>query len=157
VGAGAQAEGRPRIAGPGASERWLVLYDEDCGLCKSLLAGLLAWDRTARLRPLALQGEEARLALADLSPQERMESWHLIDPAGTRHSGGAALAPLLRLLGGGGPGAALAERFPGAADRGYQWVAEHRTSLSRLVPASVKRRADAAVRRREREAARGGS
>jgi predicted DCC family thiol-disulfide oxidoreductase YuxK len=128
---------------------WLVLYDADCGFCQWLLAGLLGCDRACRLRPLALQRPEAEALLADLTPSERMASWHLLSPAGERRSAGAALPALLRLLPGGGAPAALFAQFPGASERGYRWVAEHRELLSKPVPASAKRRARRRVGRRE--------
>src|SRR5213595_137897 len=61
-------------------DHWAVIYDADCGFCKWLLAGVLRWDRAARLRPLALQRPEAGDLVADLTPAERMASWHLISP-----------------------------------------------------------------------------
>jgi predicted DCC family thiol-disulfide oxidoreductase YuxK len=143
----------PRAAAdrePG-EQRWRVLYDGDCGFCKWLLCGLLAWDRTVRLHPIALQRPEAGDLLADLTPEERMASWHLISPAEERHSGGAALSPLLRLLPRAGVPAAAFARLPALTDRSYRWVAEHRSQLSKLVPVRVKRRASECVRRRERE------
>jgi predicted DCC family thiol-disulfide oxidoreductase YuxK len=136
--------------GASAAPRWTVLYDRDCGLCKWLLAGLLRWDGGTRLRPLALQRPEVADLLADLSPTERMTSWHLVSPVGERWSGGAAVSQLLSLLPRGrGPAAAFA-RFPGLTDRAYSWIAEHRTGLSKAVPSAAKRRADECVRRRER-------
>lgn len=130
---------------------WVVVYDADCGFCKWLLSALLRWDRAGRLRPLALQRPEAADLLGDLAPAERMASWHLISPAGERHSGGAALPPLLRLLPAGRLPAAAFARFPGPTDRGYRWVAEHRPQLSGRVPASAKRRAGRRVLRREQD------
>jgi predicted DCC family thiol-disulfide oxidoreductase YuxK len=79
-----------------------------------------------------------------------MASWHLISPTGARSAGGAALAPLLRLLPGGRVPAAAFARLPALTERGYRWVAEHRSQLSRWVPAGLKRRADERVRERER-------
>ena len=125
--------------------RWIVLYDSDCGFCKWILSGLLGRDRDSRLVPVALQRPEAAKLLADLEPEARMESWHLISPTGERRSGGEAIGPLLRLLHGGGLLASAAERFPAATDRGYRWVAEHRSALSRRVPAHLKRRASERV------------
>ncbi len=130
---------------------WAVIYDADCGLCAWLLAGLLRWDRGGRLRPLALQRSEADDLLGELTPAQRMDSWHLISPAGERYSAGAAVAPLLRLLPGGRPPAAGFARFPAPTDRGYRWVAAHRSQLSRWVPAGAKQRARECVDRRERE------
>ena len=127
----------------------MVLYDADCGFCKWLLAGLLRWDRAVRLRPLALQRPEADELLSDLGPAERMASWHLISPTGTRRSGGAAVAPLLRLQPRGRLPAAAFARFPQLTERGYRWVAEHRSQLSTWVPTSFKRHASERVRQRE--------
>jgi predicted DCC family thiol-disulfide oxidoreductase YuxK len=132
-------------------KRWTVLYDADCGVCKWLLAVLLRWDGAERLRPLALQRAEAAQLLADLDPMQRMASWHLIGPDGARHSAGAAIAPVLGLLPGGRPAAATFAALPGASERAYWWVARHRSTLSRLVPSSAKRRAGDCVRRRERD------
>ena len=127
----------------------MVLYDAECGFCKWLLALLLRWDRAERLRPIALQRPESAVLLTDLKPVERMASWHLISPAGQRHSGGAALALLLRTLPGGRLPAAVFAQFPGLTNRGYRWVAAHRSRFSRLVPWRAKQRASARVRQRE--------
>lgn len=130
-------------------QRWLVLYDGDCGLCKWLLAGLLRLDRARRLRPIALQRPEAEALLADLDPAERMASMHVVSPDGSRASAGAALPSVLRLLSGGGLPAVVCERFPGLTAAGYRWVAIHRTGISRFVPRRSKRRAAERVRERE--------
>jgi predicted DCC family thiol-disulfide oxidoreductase YuxK len=124
-----------------------VLYDPDCGFCKWLLAGLLDWDLRRRLTPLALGTDEANRLLHDLSPEQRAASWHLIAPDGTRTSAGAALAVLAKLLPGGAlPGAALGV-VPGLSERGYGWVASHRSQLSRLVPNRLKASADERIAR----------
>lgn len=78
-----------------------------------------------------------------------MASFHLVAPGGERLSGGAALPDLLRPLRGGRLPAAVFARFPGAGDRGYRWVADHRTELSRFVPRRAKRRAAERVRARQ--------
>jgi predicted DCC family thiol-disulfide oxidoreductase YuxK len=129
--------------------RWAVLYDADCGFCTWLLSALLRWDRRARLRPIALKRPEADHLLRTLTPAERMASWHLISPSGERHSAGAALPPLLRVLPGGRLPAAALARLPRLTDRGYRWVADHRSQLSSWVPSSAKQRARQRVRRGE--------
>src|SRR3954447_26018733 len=53
-------------------ERWTVLYDGDCGLCKWMLAGLLVRARERRLAPLALQHADAAPLVGDLPLEERM-------------------------------------------------------------------------------------
>lgn len=128
---------------------WVVLYDGECGLCKWLLAGLLRWDRGARLRPLALQAAAAEELLAGLALEQRMASWHLVSPHGERRSAGAAIPPLLRLLRGGRAPAAVLARFPALTERAYGWVGANRTQLSGWVPARSKRRASERVRARE--------
>jgi predicted DCC family thiol-disulfide oxidoreductase YuxK len=145
--------GEPR-SGRSSERRWAILYDADCGLCMWLLSALLRWDRAARLHPIALQRAEADDLLQELTPAERMASWHLISPTGERRSGGAALPPLLRALPGGRLPAAGFARFPRLSERGYRWVADHRSQLSKLVPSSAKQRARQRVHQRgqDREA-----
>ena len=125
-----------------------VLYDDDCGFCRASLALLLAWDRNGRLRPVPLQSEEAERLLPGLGEDERMASMHAAPADGPPASGGAALPVLLREVPGGAPLAAVAARFPRAAELGYGAVAGNRSTLSKLVPAAVSRRADELVRRR---------
>ena len=129
----------PDRAGPGDPSRWIVLYDSDCGFCRWSLARLLALDRHARLRPLALGTPEADELLADLTPEQSAASWHLIAPDGRRASGWTAAAPLLRLLPHGGAPAALLERMPRATERAYRWVADHRSLLSKALRAVGKK------------------
>jgi predicted DCC family thiol-disulfide oxidoreductase YuxK len=133
---------------------WTVLYDADCGFCKCSLALLLQLDRHRRLRPLALATPAADSLLSDLTPEQRAASWHLVSPSGRRWSAGLALAPALRLLGAAGrPPAALLDRMPPTAERGYAWVAANRSALGRWVPSGAKRRATQTIARREAQAA----
>jgi predicted DCC family thiol-disulfide oxidoreductase YuxK len=126
----------------------LLLYDADCGFCRVCVALVLAWDRRRRLRPVALQSEEAEALLAHMPEDERMASWHLARPDGDLRSAGAAFPPLLRELPAAAPLGALAERFPGGAERAYALVARNRSSLGRALPDSARRWADAAIERR---------
>jgi predicted DCC family thiol-disulfide oxidoreductase YuxK len=128
--------------------RATILYDPDCGFCRWCLGKVLAWDRRASLRPVALGSEEADRLLADMPEERRMASWHLVDPDGGVNSAGAAFPPLFRLLPGGHPLAAVASKFPGAVDRGYRWVAANRSRFGPLVTAGAKRRADERIRTR---------
>lgn len=127
-----------------------VLYDADCRFCRVSMALLLAWDRDRRLQPVPLQSAEAARLLPDLGPEGRMASMHAVPAGGPPASGGEAFAPLLRQLPGGAPLAPLAERFPRAAEIAYAGVADNRTFLSKLVPETVSRRADALLSRRLR-------
>jgi predicted DCC family thiol-disulfide oxidoreductase YuxK len=94
------------------------------------MAVVLRWDRHGRLRPV---------------PGEDLDSWQLVLPDGTVRSAGAAFSPLFRLLPAGEPLARLADRFPAAAERGYRFVADRRSVVGRLIPASVKRWADRVI------------
>jgi predicted DCC family thiol-disulfide oxidoreductase YuxK len=127
-----------------------LLYDADCGLCRVLLAAVLLWDRRGRVRPVALQDPEAAELLRDMPPDERMRSWHLVLPDGAVRSGGLAFAPLLRLLPGGRPLAALPAAAPGPAERAYRLVADHRGTIGPLIPAALKARAERVIDRRRR-------
>jgi predicted DCC family thiol-disulfide oxidoreductase YuxK len=125
-----------------------VIYDADCGFCKFSLALLLAWDRSGvgrALRPLPLGTAEADRLLADLTPEQRNSSWHLVDESGRRNSAGAALAPALTLLPGGRVPAAFVARVPQVTERGYRWVVDHRRFLGRFVPARARRWADRVI------------
>jgi predicted DCC family thiol-disulfide oxidoreductase YuxK len=114
-----------------------VVYDRDCGFCRWSLAKLLAWDRRRVLRPVALQSPEAGALPTD--------SWHLVTEDGRVHSAGSAVEPLMRLLPGGAPLAAIAHAFPRLTDRTYRFVADHRGGLGRLLPAGAVRRATARI------------
>jgi predicted DCC family thiol-disulfide oxidoreductase YuxK len=125
--------------------RATILYDADCGVCRWLLAKLLRWDRRAALRPVALQDPESGTLLPGMSEEERMTSWHLVDPEGEVRSGGAAFPALFGLLPWGAPLAALTARAPSLSERGYRLVADHRSGLGRLIGAQARRRADETI------------
>ena len=107
-----------------------ILYDPDCGFCRVCVAVVLSWDRAGRLRPV---------------PGEDLDAWQLVLADGTVLSAGAAFSPLFRLLPGGTPLALLADRFPGAAESGYRWVADRRGAFGRVVPRSARRWADRVI------------
>jgi predicted DCC family thiol-disulfide oxidoreductase YuxK len=127
-----------------------LLYDADCGFCRWSLGKLLAWDRRGALRPMTLQSPEAERLLAGMPPEERMASWHLVDAEGRIHSAGAGFAPLLRLLPGGLPLAAIAARAPRTIERAYRWVAGRRSLWGKLVTDGAKCRADRRIAERLR-------
>ena len=129
-----------------------MIYDPDCGFCRWSLARLLSLDRPYRLRPVALGTPEADELLADLTPLQRSASWHLVSPDGRRASSGSAAVPLLRLLPGGRVPAAALARMPVLTERAYRWVADHRSTLSRALPAASKARATEAIRRHAMQA-----
>jgi predicted DCC family thiol-disulfide oxidoreductase YuxK len=126
-----------------------ALYDGECPFCRASIALLLLWDRGRRLRPVTVQSKEAEALLPDMDEEERLASWHLAVPGERAWSAGAAAGPLLRLLPGGAPLAALAERFPLATQRGYEIISEHRDLLGRLIPGPLRQRVDAVIGRHE--------
>ncbi|MEA2398194.1 MAG: DCC1-like thiol-disulfide oxidoreductase [Thermoleophilaceae bacterium] len=128
----------------------VVLYDSDCGFCVWAMAKVLAFDRDGRLRPLALQSPAADALLGGMEEGRKMASWHLAGPGGELHSGGAAFAPLMRLLPRGGRAlAAVFARFPRASDRLYLAVADRRGALGRLLGEGARARARRTVEGRE--------
>jgi predicted DCC family thiol-disulfide oxidoreductase YuxK len=137
---------RPIVNRPSV-DRPSVLYDDDCGFCKRLLSKFLAWDRRGLLRPVALQDREADRLLGEMDDERKMASWHRVTPDGEVRSGGAAVAPLLRLLPGGGVPAWVVDRLPGLTDRAYRCVAANRSELSRRWPGRDRgrRRAEARI------------
>ena len=126
----------------------IVLYDRDCGFCRWSLAKILRWDRAGRLRPVPIESPEGDALLADMPPEQRLASWHLVLEDGRRYSGGDAFAPLLALLPAGAPFGALAGRFPRVARMGYGAVASRRSPLGRRLPRRWVSAADEVVARR---------
>jgi predicted DCC family thiol-disulfide oxidoreductase YuxK len=123
-----------------AEQRWL-LYDADCGVCKFILARVIELDRAGRYRPLALQDPRAAELLPDLSEEQRLQSFHIVDADGTVHSAGDGLAELVPLL----------DRAPrGVAERAYWLVAGNRSTLGKLIPDVAKRQARRRIAERER-------
>lgn len=118
-----------KTSSSGSAEAWL-LYDADCGVCKFIVARVLELAR-GRYRPLALQDPRAAELLPGLSEEERMESFHIVEPDGTVLSAGEGLAALLPPLG----------RSPRMASRAYWLVAGNRDKLGKLIPAAAKRQA----------------
>ncbi|HSJ51146.1 MAG TPA: DUF393 domain-containing protein [Actinomycetota bacterium] len=112
---------------------WVLVYEGECGFCRWSADLVLRWDRRRCLRAVPIRSEEGDRLLAGIPFSRRVATWHLRAPEGRVESGGRAVAPLLRLLPGGAPLAATAERFPGATDRLYELVARHRERLGRLI------------------------
>jgi len=143
-----------------------ILYDPDCGYCRVCVAVVLTWDRDGRLRPVTLTSTEGKGMLAGMAEEERMASWHLVDAgwwesvaenAPNPHhldepdgvwSAGVAFSPLFQRLPGGAPLAWLADRFPTAAERGYRWVADHRSAFGKAIPDAGMRWADGVISER---------
>jgi predicted DCC family thiol-disulfide oxidoreductase YuxK len=123
-------------------DRGVLFYDGDCGFCRWCVGKVLAWDRDGSIVPLAIQSPEAAELLAEIEPERRLDSWHVLDPERTLFSAGAAFPPLLRLLPGGSPLAAVASRWPRGVERGYRLVAANRSALGSLVTGGARARAE---------------
>ena len=110
-----------------------VLYDENCRFCRRSVDWIRALDRRHELSFEPIGSPTGERLLADLSPEERYASWHLVEADGRRYSAGAAFAPLLRRLPALRLLAPVSERVPRATERAYQLVSRHRGSLGRLI------------------------
>ena len=127
-----------------------VLYDGACGFCKVTLAILIKWDRAARLRPVAIQSARGADLLADMPPGDRLESWHLVDGAGSVRSAGAALPVVFAVLPGGTLIAGAVARSPRLTASAYSWVAGHREVLGRPLGTRTRAWSERVVARRQR-------
>ena len=120
--------------------RSVILYDEDCGFCKWSLDKILAWDRSRRLRAVAIQSEEGRHLLAGVDPAVLLDSWHLVSTDGKLFSAGGVAAPLARILPWGRPLAAVLGAFPQLTEAAYGYIAGHRHRWARLLGIDTDRR-----------------
>lgn len=109
-----------------------VLFDGQCGFCGFSVDLIAGWDRAGRLRFVAIQSDEGQVLLARLKPEMRLASWHLYQD-GRIWSAGAAFPPLLALLPGGRPLAALTRRAPRTTERAYRFIADRRSFFGRLI------------------------
>lgn len=120
----------------------LVFYDEECGYCRWSVARLLRFDRDRRLRLIAIQSPEGERLLADVAPELRLESAHLIDGDGKLFSGGDAAAPIAAALPSLARTAPLLRRLSRPVNASYNLVAANREQFGRLVGSSSRERAD---------------
>lgn len=115
-------------------ERAIIFYDADCRFCMRMLNIIMRWDEAngSHLKPVALQSIQAGEALAPMSAEEQLSSWHLRYASGKVVSAGAAAPHLLELIGRFSFVARLMRRFPATNERLYAWVAAHRSLMGRL-------------------------
>ena len=114
-------------------DRAIVLYDEDCGVCRWTADRLRRWDRRNRLTFRSIQTAEAGGDLDAMDPEDRYASWHIVEPDGRIWSAGAAIPRVMGRLPGGGPVATLAATFPALTERMYRFVVRHRTRLGTML------------------------
>jgi len=118
-----------------------LIYDGECGLCRSAVALLSAWDREQRLALIPFQ-DRARVAGFGLELPALAAAMHLVLPDGRVFAGADAAPELLRLFPGKRWLAGLF-RIPGArplAQIVYAWIARRRRCLIRGVPAPARGR-----------------
>jgi predicted DCC family thiol-disulfide oxidoreductase YuxK len=128
-----------------------LLFDGECGMCRTILGAILMRDRERTIRPVALQDALAADLLPGMSEEDRFASFHLVDDDGTILSGGRALPVLLAGLPGWSWLGALMSAAQPLTDAGYGVVSANRSRIGPLVPGSWKRRADTTIRRRQAE------
>ena len=125
-----------------------LLYDDDCGMCRTILSWILMRDTERRIRPVALQDALAADLLPGMSEEDRFASFHLVDDDGTIQSGGRALPLIFSELPGFAAAGAGMKAIQPLTDAGYKVIAANRSRIGPWVPGSWKRRADATIRRR---------
>ncbi len=123
----------------------LVFYDEECGYCRWSVATLLRFDRDQRLRLIAIQSPRGERLLADVAPEQRLASAHLIDADGQLFSGGDAAAPIAAAMPSLARAAPLLRHLARPVNAGYKLVAANREQFGRLVGSSSRERADRAI------------
>lgn len=119
----------------------VLLYDGECGLCRAAVRGARALARRGSIKPVAAQSDRGRALTPEMSDEERMASFHLVED-GRVVSGPEALAPTIRHLRVVAPAARVLERkgvVYRAAAATYHWITPRRRSLSRFIPKRWRR------------------
>ena len=76
----------------------VVLYDGNCRICTAQIQRLARWDGGRRLAFLSLHDPVVAERYPDLSYDALMQDMYVVDPAGRRHRGAAAVRYLSRRL-----------------------------------------------------------
>lgn len=121
------AEAPPRTT----ADRWTLIFDGECGVCRASVELLRRWDKEGRLSFAPFQDPEALAPLPKIPRAELEQAMHLVSPDRSVLKGAAALPAILRLVPGGAP-LALLSRLPGApwlAACVYRIVARNRHRL----------------------------
>jgi predicted DCC family thiol-disulfide oxidoreductase YuxK len=77
---------------------YVVIYDGDCRICTRQIAKLPWWDCQGKLAYLSLHDPEVRRRYPDLTHEMLMRDMYIVDRAGGRHRGAAAIRYLSRRL-----------------------------------------------------------
>ena len=124
-------------------DRPTLIYDGDCGICRTFVARLRTWDREQRIALVPFQAEAA-VARFGIGLPALAAAMHLVLPDGAVSAGADAVPELLRLLPGAKRWLRLVFAVPGVrplARRVYRWVAERRRCLVRGRPGPPELRA----------------
>jgi lipase maturation factor 1 len=109
-----------------------LIYDGECGFCRTWVERVRRWDRDHRLATVPFQ-DEARVSAFGVALPALAAAMHLVLPDGRVFAGADAAPELLRLLPGKRWLAALFQ-LPGilpVARRGYAAIARRRRCLVR--------------------------
>lgn len=123
-----------RARDPGDHERYTVVYDGECGICRRSVERLRAWDAEGRLRFLPFQAPGVMDRYPGIPERAFREAVQVIAPDGRRWSGADAVETALEQTRG-GRRLAWVFKLPFArpiARRVYRWVARHRPFLARF-------------------------
>lgn len=112
----------------------LVLYDEECRLCRAT-AGML---ERRGVTVAEIGSDSGATWLRDLDPRARYAEFHAVDRVGRRLSGGDAVPLVLEALPYGRFVALVARRFPRLTALGYELVSRNRSVLSRVAEPAVR-------------------
>ncbi|MCI0584693.1 MAG: DUF393 domain-containing protein [Chloroflexi bacterium] len=121
------------------TDRLLVLFDADCGICTASADRLRRWDRDDRLELLSLQSamDDPRPPVREVAASHPLhDELHVLDPAtGDVRSGRRAVLEIAARLPGGRLPALLGRLPPAvwAIGVGYALVARNRRALSRAL------------------------
>jgi predicted DCC family thiol-disulfide oxidoreductase YuxK len=106
----------------------LVLYDEDCRLCRAT-AGML---ERRGVTVAGIGSDSGARWLRDLDPRARYAEFHAVDRVGRRRSGGDAVPLVLEALPYGRLPASMARRLPRLTALGYELISRNRSVLARV-------------------------
>jgi predicted DCC family thiol-disulfide oxidoreductase YuxK len=76
----------------------VVIYDGNCRICTAQISRLPWWDCQGKLSYLSLHDAEVSHRYADLTHEMLMRDMYIVDRAGRRHRGAAAIRYLSRRL-----------------------------------------------------------
>ncbi|HEX5634733.1 MAG TPA: DUF393 domain-containing protein [Gemmatimonadales bacterium] len=120
-----------RVAGRLVLTRPVVLFDGDCGFCRSMVSLLERWDRRRAFAAVPASRRHEVAGLPALAEASLAGAMHLALPDGRVFAGGEAVREIIRRLPAGAPFAA-AMGLPlvrTLVDRGYRLVAANRHRL----------------------------